>query len=103
MVSGHPKFTRILRVDGLLAGPPDLGRHRRREKGQSIKTRGKHEGRTSKLMNATTESEYWVVMSNTKPQEIRREKVNHSLEFQKWHNNQVEIGIYLRNIIRTLH
>ena len=26
-VSGHPKSTRILRVDGLSTGPPNLGRH----------------------------------------------------------------------------
>ena len=28
VVSGHPKSTRILRVDGLSTRPPDLGRHR---------------------------------------------------------------------------
>ena len=28
MVSGHPKSTGISRVDGLLTGPPDLGRHK---------------------------------------------------------------------------
>ena len=27
VVSGHPKSTRILLVDGLSMGPPDLGRH----------------------------------------------------------------------------
>ena len=27
VVSGHPKSTGILRVDGLSTGPPDLGRH----------------------------------------------------------------------------
>ena len=27
MVSGHPKFTGIPRVDGLSMGPSDLGRH----------------------------------------------------------------------------
>ena len=27
VVSGHPKFTGIPRVDGLTMGPPDLGRH----------------------------------------------------------------------------
>ena len=27
MVSSHPKSIRILRVDGLSTGPPDLGRH----------------------------------------------------------------------------
>ena len=28
VVSGHPKSTGILRVDGLSTGPPDLGRHK---------------------------------------------------------------------------
>ena len=27
VVSGHPKSIRILRVDELSIGPPDLGRH----------------------------------------------------------------------------
>ena len=27
VVSGHLKFTGIPRIDGLSAGPPDLGRH----------------------------------------------------------------------------
>ena len=27
MVSGYPKCIGILRVDGLLTGPPSLGRH----------------------------------------------------------------------------
>ena len=27
VVSGHPKSTRIPRVDGLSTGPPDLGHH----------------------------------------------------------------------------
>ena len=28
VVSSHAKSTRILRVDGLSTGPPDLGRHK---------------------------------------------------------------------------
>ena len=28
MISGHPKSIRIPDVDGLLTGPPDLGRHK---------------------------------------------------------------------------
>ena len=28
MVLDHPKSTRIFQVDGLLTGPPDLGRHK---------------------------------------------------------------------------
>ena len=28
VISGHPKSIRILRVDRLSTGPPDLGRHR---------------------------------------------------------------------------
>ena len=40
-------------------------------------------------MRAIAETEHWVVMGNIKTQEIRREKVNHSLEFQNLHNNQV--------------
>ena len=40
-------------------------------------------------MRAVVETEHWVVMGNTKAQEIRRENVNHSLEFHNLHNSLV--------------
>ena len=43
-------------------------------KRQLIKARGKHEGQTFKPMKAVVEIEHWVVMNNTKTQEIRRER-----------------------------
>ena len=58
-------------------------------KGQQNKARGKNEDQTSKPMRAATETEHWVVIGDTMTQEIQREKVNHSLEFQNLHNNQV--------------
>ena len=36
VISGHPKSTGILRVDGLSTGPPDLGRHRLYESSHGV-------------------------------------------------------------------
>ena len=38
---------------------------------------------------ATVETEHWVVMGSSKTQEVRREKVNHSLEHQNSSNNMI--------------
>ena len=62
-------------------------------------------------MMAAVEIEHWVVMGNTKTQEIQKEKVNHSLEFHNLcetpensnflKNGKIVISIKIRNFSRS--